>query len=94
MPKRSYILLSVAAALAALSSAPTAPAVEAAPTTGSEKPGSIPVEAVQPNVFYPSGDDLLSLVVTTRADGTVVAQHVSHASHHSHHSHHSHYSSR
>jgi len=46
------------------------------------------------NFVYPMAEDLLGLVVTRQADGTVVAQHASHVSHSSHASHHSHYSSR
>lgn len=89
--KRS--ILTIAAALAALpytaamaSTAPTEPIV-------GEHAGEAEA-AAKPNVVYQSGEELLGLVVTKRADGTVVAQHASHASHHSHHSHHSHYSSR
>jgi hypothetical protein len=48
----------------------------------------------EPNVFMSVGSDLLGLIVTTKADGTVVAQHYSHSSHSSHSSHASHYSSR
>src|SRR5205085_11202956 len=48
----------------------------------------------EPNVFFPVGNDLLGLIVTTAADGTVLAQHYSHSSHSSHSSHYSHYSGR
>ena len=48
----------------------------------------------EPNVFFPVGNDLLGLIVTTAADGTVLAQHYSHSLHSSHSSHYSHYSGR
>jgi len=96
MPKKIPQLLSLSAALAALSSANAlAPATAAAdvPTTdevSSARQGQV-VEG-EPNVFFPAGKDLLGLIVTTAADGTLMAQHYSHYSHSSHSSHSSHYS--
>jgi len=51
----------------------------------------------KPNIFMSIGHDLLGLIVTTKADGTVVADHYSHyyhSSHASHSSHSYHYSGR
>jgi hypothetical protein len=48
----------------------------------------------EPNVFMAVGSNLLGLIASTAADGTVVADHYSHSSHASHSSHSSHYSSR
>jgi hypothetical protein len=99
MAKKPTIVLSLTAALAALSGITAVdPAPAVANTRGSD-------EAVTPqgrtntgkaNVFMPVGKDLLGLIVTTSEDGTVVAQHdshYSHSSHTSHSSHRSHYSS-
>jgi len=89
-------VLTIAAALAAF---PVAPMTGiAAPTEVDQRAVGEPIKALgsvaNPKVVYQSGDELLSLVVTQRADGVVVAQHGSHVSHASHSSHHSHYSSR
>lgn len=95
MAKKIPTVLSLTAALAALAGT----SVGAAPTEANT-PG-VTDEAVAPqgrtntgkaNVFLPVGRDLLGLIVTTSADGTVVAQHDSHYSHRSHASHRSHYS--
>jgi hypothetical protein len=85
-------ILSLAAALGALST--TAPAQAAyTPETGeTSQPGQVPAAA--PNTFVSVGYDLLGFTVTQQADGTIVAAHSSHSSHSSHASHHSHYSSR
>jgi hypothetical protein len=95
MAKKIPTVLSLTAALAALSgTVAVAPTPAAANTTGDE--------AVRPqgrtnsgkaNVFMPVGQDLLGLIVTTTENGEVVAQHDSHYSHSSHASHRSHYSS-
>jgi hypothetical protein len=96
MGDRQNVILSVAAALGALTS--TAPATEAAP--GGPSANSVVAHpapaapATQPNTLVSTGQDLLAFTIDERADGTIVAQHVSHASHSSHSSHHSHYSSR
>jgi hypothetical protein len=95
MAKKIPTVLSLTAALAALSGTAVAPMPAAANTTSND-------ETVAPqgrtntgkaNVFMPVGQDLLGLIVTTSEDGTVVAQHDSHYSHSSHASHRSHYSS-
>jgi hypothetical protein len=96
MAKKIPTVLSLTAALAALSGAAVvAPTPAAANTTSGD-------EAVTPqgrtntgnaNVFMPVGQDLLGLIVTTTEEGTVVAQHDSHYSHSSHASHSSHMSS-
>ena len=49
---------------------------------------------LMPNRIISIGTDFLGFIVTTAADGTMLAQHYSHTSHASHASHHSHYSSR
>ena len=95
MAKKIPTVLSLTAALAALSGAvAVAPTTAAANTTGDE--------AVTPqgrtntgnaNVFLPVGQNLLGLIVTTTENGEVVAQHDSHYSHSSHASHSSHMSS-
>jgi hypothetical protein len=91
--------MSISAAIAALAGATganaTMPAASYNPAT--EKAGAIEngrVAKVEPNVFMSIGNDLLGLMVTKGADGTVVADHYSHYSHSSHSSHSSHYSSR
>lgn len=91
MKKRS--ILTIAAALAALPHAPAIASTAPMEPTVAE-PVAEPIAAVKPNVLYQAGEELLGLVVTQRADGTVVAMHSSHVSHASHQSHHSHYSSR
>jgi len=89
MKNRKVTLVSLASALAALS--PTAQASVNSPTPETS-PSAPRVSARQPNTFYKLGEDLMSLVTTKAADGTVVAQHYSHSSHASHESHASHYS--
>ena len=96
MAKKLPNVLSLTAALAALAGTSAVGATPlAADTLGAD-------EAVNPqertntgkaNVFMHVGQDLLGLIVTTSADGTVIAQHESHYSHSSHASHRSHYSS-
>jgi hypothetical protein len=101
MSKNPIKLMSLAAALAALSGtmAAVSPAADARPTDPA-KPEDFNKaldREVQPNVLISVGKDLLGMVVTTGADGTVTAQHdshYSHSSHASHSSHSSHYSSR
>ena len=96
MVKKSTLIMPLAAALAALSSTGKSPA---ATTNTSEQPdtsasavGSPKASDQQPNAMFSAGEDLLGLIVTTAADGTVLAQHYSHMSHSSHSSHSSHYS--
>jgi hypothetical protein len=94
MAKKITTVLSLTAALAALTGTAGVVTPAAANTTGDE--------AVNPqgrtntgraNVFMPVGQDLLGLIVTRTENGEVVAQHDSHYSHSSHASHRSHYSS-
>jgi hypothetical protein len=94
----SKVILPIAAALAALS---TAAASDKASATAPQEadvtttvPAAVPVRAGQPNMLVTAGEDLLGLVVSKNEDGTVVADHYSHVSHGSHGSHTSHYSSR
>jgi hypothetical protein len=95
MAKKLPTILSLGAALASLqglsavnatSAAADIPASSEANATESGR-----VAQAEPNVFMSVGNDLLGLIVTTKADGTVVADHYSHSSHSSHSSH---YSSR
>jgi hypothetical protein len=95
MAKKLPTILSLGAALAALQGVS---ALNAKPLVASI-PGSDEANATrtgrsvkgEPNVFMSVGSDLLGLIVTRGADGTVVADHYSHSSHSSHSSH---YSSR
>lgn len=97
MAKKLPAVLSLTAALAALSGIATgAPTPAAANTLGNDDENVTPqgrTNTGKANVFLPAGEDLLGLIVTTTADGQVVAQHDSHYSHSSHASHRSHYSS-
>src|SRR5215467_13847865 len=101
MAKKLPTILSLGAALASLQGLS---AMNATPATA-DIPGSGEANATEsgriakgePNVFMSVGSDLLGLIVTTKADGTVVADHYSHyshSSHASHSSHSSHYSGR
>jgi hypothetical protein len=96
MAKRLPKILSLAAALAALSGVTAVNSTPAAAnTTSTDEAGttqSSPIASAEPNVFMSVGSNLLGLIVTTAADGTVVADHYSHVSHSSHSSHRSHYS--
>jgi len=95
MAKKLPKLVSLTAALAALSVVPAV--TPAAASTGGADQGDVTPQgrtnSGKANVFLPVGRDLLGLIVTTSADGTLVAQHDSHYSHSSHASHRSHYSS-
>ena len=89
-------ILSIATALASLGTAaqagvPPVTSPEGAPAATNENAVSV---KIQPNTIFTAGQDLLGLLVTHNADGTVYAQHVSHYSHSSHASHASHASSR
>ena len=101
MMKKLPKILNLSAALTALTGASALvplPAVASVPrtdVTDAAQKGQI--AKTEPNVFMSVGNDLLALIVTTAADGTVLAQHYSHyshSSHSSHASHHSHYSGR
>lgn len=97
MSKKSIQLVSLASALAALSGTagllPTpADAKVAAPVSTDVLKADL-ANGPQPNVFMSAGQDLLGMIVTKTASGTVLAQHYSHYSHSSHASHSSHYSS-
>jgi hypothetical protein len=101
MSKKPITLVSLAAALAALSgtAALLPPAADAKPSDPRKSEGitNSRSEGVQPNMLMSVGKDLLGMIVTTGADGMVTAQHYSHyshSSHASHSSHSSHYSSR
>ena len=88
-------IIPLAAALGALTAG--TPAATQAATAPQVPDVANPAKQADPasaNVLVSTGRDLLGFMVDTRADGTVVAQHVSHASHASHASHSSHYSSR
>ena len=96
MAKKLPNILSLTAALAALSGVTAVGPMPAAADTVGTSEAATPqgrTNAGKANVFIPVGQDLLGLIVTTSEDGTVVAQHDSHASHSSHSSHRSHYSS-
>lgn len=98
MAKKVPHILGLGAALAALSGAaalaPTTAAANVPTTDQSDHAQKGQVALGQPNVFFPADKDMLGLIVTTAADGTVLAQHYSHSSHASHSSHYSHYSGR
>jgi hypothetical protein len=96
MKHKPFGVLSIATALASLGTAaqagtPPATSPEGASAATNENVGAIKIE---PNTIFTAGQDLLGLLVTHNADGTVYAQHVSHYSHSSHASHASHASSR
>ena len=96
MKKNKIVLVPLATALASLSVAPakatTQPARSAEPANTQ---ANIEVtKSTEPNATYNIGDELFGMLVTTAADGTVVAGHSSHVSHGSHGSHTSHTSSR
>src|ERR1700730_7792898 len=98
MSKKPIKLVSLAAALAALSgtAALVPPAADAEPSDPGKLEGVVDGrgEEVRPNVLMSVGQDLLGMIVTTGADGIVTADHYSHSSHASHSSHSSHYSGR
>jgi len=101
MSTKPIKILSLATALAALSgmAAIVSPAADAKPSDAAS-PDALKVatgDDVQPNVLMSVGKNLLGMIITRGADGTVTAQHYSHyshSSHASHSSHSSHYSSR
>ena len=95
MKAKPVVILPLAAALASLGSAANASTSPANSTDVASGPADpqIGADKVQPNTIFKSGEDLFGLLVTTNADGMVVAQHASHYSHSSHASHASHASS-
>jgi hypothetical protein len=95
MTNKPIVIMPLAAALAALggmgaAAAATGPQAE---QNAQQVPASGAGIKSEPNVFFKAGADLLGLIVTRQADGTVLAQHYSHSSHGSHASHSSHVSS-
>jgi hypothetical protein len=96
MKNRKIVLVPLATALASLSGAAnaTTPANQSAEPTNGPADTQLNATKIQPNTIFKAGEDLLGLLVTTAANGTVVAQHASHYSHSSHASHASHASSR
>jgi|SRR6516162_2451983 len=98
MSTKPINLISLAAALAALSGASAAVSSPAdakpADVTKPQRVNEGHGEEVRPNVLMSVEQDLLGMIVTTSSDGMVTAQHYSHYSHSSHSSHSSHYSSR
>jgi len=97
MAKKLSKMVSLTAALAALSGTTTMGSLPATAKTLSPDEGTVTPQgrtnSGKANVFLPAGKDLLGLIVTTNEHGAVVAQHDSHYSHSSHASHRSHYSS-
>lgn len=91
MSRKPVVVVSLATAIASLfsASATTDSAKAALPhdDSATAAPEGIQSTGVKANSFFAIGQELLSLIVTKRADGTVTAQHVSHASHASHASH-------
>jgi hypothetical protein len=95
MPRKSPIIMPLAAALAALAGTAAIVADPAdAKTTDqdvSNSPKAMQPGGMTPNRIVSVGGDFLGFIVTNKADGTVLAEHYSHTSHSSHSSH---YSSR
>jgi hypothetical protein len=95
MEKKIPQIVGLSAALAALSGvaalAPTPAAANMPTTDQASTTQKAQAPKGEPNVFFPAGKDMLSLIVSTAANGTIVADHYSHSSHASHSSH---YSSR
>jgi hypothetical protein len=98
MPSKPPKIMSLAAALAALTgtgAAISAPAdAKTAELRAADSTNTKQVSGLGPNRIVSIGEDFLGFIVTDSADGTVLAQHYSHYSHSSHSSHASHYSSR
>jgi hypothetical protein len=98
MPINTPKIMPLAAALATLAgmNAVVANPAEAKTATPAEStaPNAGRVSDVIPNYTISTGKDFLGFIVTTAADGTMLAEHYSHTSHASHSSHSSHYSSR
>ena len=95
MFRKPIVLLPLATALASLAGAVGASVPNSSPTAKPLGPADDPgAKDIKSERVIASGEDLLGFLVTTSADGTVVAQHSSHSSHSSHASHASHASSR
>jgi hypothetical protein len=92
MDKKKITLISLASALAALAPSANLAARTEVDDTPEAAQQRYRDTSGQPNTFYNLGEDLMGLVTSTAADGTIVAQHYSHSSHASHVSHRSHYS--
>lgn len=97
MKGKKIVLVPLATALASL--AATTANAEKHPATAAEQSdvrsdAQAKAAAIPANTFFNVGDELFGMLVTTAADGTVIAQHRSHSSHSSHSSHRSHSSSR
>ena len=88
MADRRNVIVTVGAALGALTNAVPATTADAAvsPTATVARPSSV-APLGEPNTFVSTGQDLLAFTINEQADGTIVAQHHSHASHASHASH-------
>jgi hypothetical protein len=83
MAKKLPTILSLGAALAALQGVSAVNSTAAVSFPGSGETNATQIGRVatgEPNVFMSVGNDLLGLIVTTKADGTVVADHYSHSS--------------
>jgi len=91
MANKSPKIMSLAAALAALTATAAVISSPADATTASPRESTAPdagqTSDLVPNQIVSGGKDLLGFIVTKAADGTVLAQHVSHVSHSSHSSH-------
>jgi hypothetical protein len=90
MSQKKTIILPLATALVSL----TTSANSAVPTVQSPDQANASTDtqeananSVPANTVFNAGEDLLGLLVTKNADGTIVAQHSSHVSHASHTSH-------
>jgi hypothetical protein len=93
MSRKTPVILPIATALASLTSV-SATLDNAAAKTGdvssaADAQNNVVPQTGEPNLVFNAGEDLLGLIVTRQADGTVIAQHSSHASHASHASHYS-----
>ena len=98
MSKNYPKIMSLTAALAALTGAAIAVSDKAEANIGSPNESTSfnarPSSDLMPNRIVSVGEDFLGFIVTEASDGTMLAQHYSHYSHSSHASHASHYSSR
>ena len=81
MVKKLPHILGLGAALASLSGAtaltPTTAAANEPATNQADHVQKGQAVLGEPNVFFPAGKDLLGLIVTTAANGTVLARHYS-----------------
>jgi hypothetical protein len=97
MARQTPAILPLATALASLASVPATVDDAVAKTPDDASSATISqnnavAQTGRANLVFKAGEDLLGLIITQQADGTIIAQHESHASHASHASHHSHYS--